>query len=72
MIEIVLTVCAIADPKNCHDERIPILKESITLLQCIMNAPGAIADTKRQWQIERPGWRIAGYLCREATAEKDA
>jgi hypothetical protein len=75
MLEIVLTVCAIANPTNCHDERIKVTDDRITLLQCIMNAPSVLAESKTQsaWKAEHPGWLIAGYQCREpAPSEKDA
>ena len=73
MLEIVLTVCAIANPSNCHDERIKVLNDRITLLQCFMNAPAILAESKTQsvWKAQHPGWIIAGYQCREYVMEKD-
>jgi hypothetical protein len=77
MLEIVLTVCSVAvvpgQNPACHEERIPLLQEDITLLQCIMNAPRALAEAAEAWKKERPGYRIAGYQCRERPdSEKDS
>jgi hypothetical protein len=71
VLEIVLTVCAIARPTNCHEERIKVLDDRISLLQCIMNAPSAFAAASPLYQAEHPGWRIQGYQCREHVPEKD-
>ena len=73
MLEVVLTVCAIARPTNCHEERIKVLDDRISLLQCIMNAPAAFGSKEVQEKFvqERPGWRITGYQCREYVPEKD-
>jgi hypothetical protein len=70
MIEIVLTVCAIAAPSSCHDERFKVFDESLSVLQCLMSAPAAIADSIK-WQQSHPGWRVDGWTCREFTPEKD-
>jgi len=73
MLEIVMTVCAIANPAQCHEEKIKVFDDRISLLQCIMNAPAAFGSPEVQHKFaeERPGWRIAGYQCREYVPEKE-
>lgn len=68
MIEAVLTVCLLADPKNCHDERHKLLDEDITIMQCLMGMLPNLAP----WQAAHPGWRIESFTCRIYTPEKDA
>ena len=51
LIEIILTVCAVAQPANCEDKHLQFAWEG-SLRQCVMAAEPYIA----QWSGEHPGW----------------
>ena len=66
MFELVLTVCLLADPAKCHDERLRVLDADITLIQCMMTIPDIVG-----WQQQHPDWRVSGWQCRPYVPEKD-
>ena len=59
MIELVLTVCAMAEPATCRDQRVQF-EADLTPLQCMMNAQPTIA----RWGTEHPRWFVQRWKCR--------
>jgi hypothetical protein len=59
MIELVLTVCVLAQPATCRDQRL-LFDSDHTLLQCMMSAPPFIA----QWGEQHPQWFVQRWQCR--------
>ncbi len=57
-IELVITVCAVAQSNACTDQHLQIA-QSGTLQQCAMAAPPYIA----QWIGEHPKWRAVRWHC---------
>ena len=58
MIELVLTVCALAQPNTCVDEHM-LFDSDNTLRQCMMSAPPFIA----KWGTEHPEWTVQRWKC---------
>jgi hypothetical protein len=70
ILEVVLTVCLLATPKACHDERFKLIDPDFSLLQCQMGMV-AILPEIAHYTERHPGWRINGWSCREYRPEKD-
>lgn len=58
MIEIVLTVCALAQPNQCEEQHLQFLSSG-SLQQCSMAAPPYIA----QWIGDHPKWVAMRWRC---------
>jgi hypothetical protein len=58
LIEIVLTVCALAQPGNCEEKHLQF-NASMSLNQCAMTAPPYIA----RWVEEHPKWTAVRWRC---------
>ena len=58
LIAIVVTVCALARPDQCQEQRLEFSAQS-SLKQCVMNAQPYLA----QWINEHPKWSIKSYHC---------
>ncbi|HVY58351.1 MAG TPA: hypothetical protein VHA77_10920 [Xanthobacteraceae bacterium] len=58
LIEIVLTVCALAQPTLCEDEHLEFAAAG-SLRQCAMAAPPYIAH----WIGEHPKWAAVRWRC---------
>ncbi len=58
LIELVLTVCTIAQPAACEEQHLQFAS-SISLAQCAMAAPPYIA----QWIGEHPRWTPVRWHC---------
>jgi hypothetical protein len=58
MIELVLTVCAIAQPATCIDKHV-VFDSDNTPRQCTMAAPPFIA----RWVSEHPEWIVQRWKC---------
>jgi hypothetical protein len=58
LIELVVTVCTIAQPTACQDEHLQFAG-SASLRQCTMAAPPYIA----QWIGEHPKWHAVRWHC---------
>lgn len=58
LIAIVFTVCALAHPDQCRDERLAFASSG-SLRQCVMSAQPYLA----QWIGEHPQWSIKRYRC---------
>ncbi len=66
MLELVLTVCAVAQPSTCRDQRV-LLDSDTTPWQCTMSAPPFIA----KWGSEHPDWFVQRWTCQYPKKEKD-
>ncbi|HEY3892226.1 MAG TPA: hypothetical protein VGM00_09730 [Bradyrhizobium sp.] len=58
MIEIILTVCAIANPANCEEKYLQFVWDG-SINQCMMAAQPYIA----QWIGEHPEWMAKKWSC---------
>ncbi len=58
MIELVMTVCIVAQPATCRDQKV-LLDATNTPFQCMMNAQPTIA----QWGTEHPKWFVQRWKC---------
>ena len=58
MLELVLTVCLLADPTSCKSERVPVL-EGIGLRRYMVEAQLLAA----QWVNDHLGWTIGRWRC---------
>jgi hypothetical protein len=57
-LEIVLTVCSLANASQCEEQRI-ILDPNMSLKACVMQAEPTMA----QWAVAHPNWTIARWHC---------
>jgi hypothetical protein len=57
-IDLVLTVCFIANPSDCRDERLQFESRG-SLVQCIWLAPQEIA----RWSQEHPKLKVVRWKC---------
>jgi hypothetical protein len=57
-IAIVVTVCALAEPNRCEEQRLEFSSQ-FSLAQCAANAQPYLA----QWLAEHPKWSIKSYHC---------
>lgn len=58
MVDLVLTVCLIANPGNCRDEHL-YFESRGSLVQCMVLAPSEIA----KWSQEHPKLRVKRWKC---------
>ena len=58
LIAIVVTVCALAQPDQCEEQRLEFTWRG-SLKQCVMTAQPYIA----QWIGEHPKWGVKSYHC---------
>jgi hypothetical protein len=58
LIDLIVTVCALAAPTNCHDAHLQFAWSG-SLKQCALNAPPYIA----QWVGEHPKWNAVRWRC---------
>lgn len=66
MIVLILTVCSLAAPAQCDEERLPFVSQG-SLMQCMMNAPPYIAA----WSQEHPTDRVQRWRCAYPGREGD-
>lgn len=62
MLELVLSVCQIADPSHCKDVRLNFAEENVTPMQCLMGGQVEIA----KWINFHPDWQVAKWSCARA------
>jgi hypothetical protein len=65
LIELVITVCAVAHPTQCEDQHLQYASGQ-SLTQCAMAAPPYIA----QWIGEHPRWTAVSWHCEYPGARK--
>jgi hypothetical protein len=58
LIAIVFTVCALAHPDQCREERLAFAWR-VSLRECVMSAQPYLA----QWIGEHPQWSVKRYHC---------
>ena len=58
MIEVIMTVCALANPSQCEEQHLQYAGQG-SLRQCTMNAQPFMA----QWINEHPKWSIVRWRC---------
>ncbi len=58
MIELLMTVCVIAQPAICRDQHM-LLDSDVTPVQCMMNVQPTIA----RWGSEHPQWFVQRWKC---------
>ncbi len=56
---ILLSVCLIASPGTCREERMPWSIEDVNYFGCFAHSQEVVA----QWQTEHPQWRVARWKC---------
>ena len=61
MIEIIVTVCALAQPSQCDEQHLQYAWQG-SLRQCTMGAQPYLA----QWINEHPKWSIVRWRCETA------
>jgi hypothetical protein len=59
MIELLISVCLIAEPARCKDIRLPFDNDSISVRDCTFNGQSEMA----RWSAENPEWQIARWAC---------
>jgi hypothetical protein len=57
-IDLILTVCTLANPALCEEQHIPYSTAG-SLRQCMFEAPPAIA----QWSEQHPARRVVRWRC---------
>lgn len=67
MLELVITVCLLADPGQCKDVTLVYTAENLTPMQCTMRAAPEIA----KWAEAHPGYFAKRWTCRRAGKEQD-
>ena len=58
LMELILTVCTLAQPASCEERRLPLIDEG-SLMQCLTNAPPIIAE----WAGSHPGRLVTKWRC---------
>lgn len=56
---LLLSVCLVADPATCREDRIPMSYESASPFACLRHAQSSLAT----WQAEHPDWHVARWRC---------
>lgn len=64
IIDLVLTICLMATPSNCREERLHFENKG-NLLNCMFLAPTQIA----KWSEEHPNLRVVKWKCAYPTNE---
>ena len=59
MIELVLSVCFVADPARCKDVHLTYVAHSVSLHQCMLYGQTEAA----KWSEGNPNWRIQKWAC---------
>lgn len=62
MIEIVLSVCLLAEPNRCKQEHVTAISESLTPFECLRF--GQLETVK--WAEAHPKWSVRRWSCQPA------
>jgi hypothetical protein len=65
-LELIFTVCAIANANVCEDKYIA-LQGDLHLTACVMQAQPTLA----QWALANPDWTITGWRCDYSSNRKE-
>ncbi|PCJ08020.1 MAG: hypothetical protein COB16_08430 [Rhodobacteraceae bacterium] len=66
MIELLLTVCLLSEPKQCKD--ISLLYANTSSAQCLVSAQPEMA----RWALSHPEQNIQSWKCQTVFANRDA
>lgn len=66
IIDLVLTVCLIANPNQCRTEHL-YFENRGSVMACMFLAPSYIA----KWSQERPGFKVVRWKCEYPDQGKD-
>ncbi|HEX8416235.1 MAG TPA: hypothetical protein VF641_01395 [Methylobacterium sp.] len=56
---ILLSICLLAQPDRCREERISLSYEAANPVVCLRNAQSRLAT----WQAEHPEWQVNRWRC---------
>jgi hypothetical protein len=56
---ILMSVCLLANPANCREERLSFSYENASFMACLVGSQQAIAE----WQQSHPAWRVGRWRC---------
>ncbi len=56
---ILLSICLLAQPDRCREERISLSYEAANPIVCLRNAQSRLAT----WQAEHPEWQVNRWRC---------
>jgi hypothetical protein len=56
---LLMTICLVANPKTCREERLSFSFEETSYTACLVHAQSALAN----WQQSHPDWRIGRWRC---------
>jgi hypothetical protein len=56
---ILISVCLLASPATCHEERLNFSFEQVSATSCMIRSQAAIAE----WQQGHPGWQVKRWRC---------
>ena len=59
MIELIVSVCLLAEPGRCKDVHLSFAEETLTPMKCLMGAQVEIA----KWAEIHPNWSIEKWKC---------
>ena len=62
MLEILVSVCSIAEPQHCKDVHINLIADNVTTRQCLMLGQIEIA----KWIDAHPNWQVKRWSCASA------
>ncbi len=62
MLELVVSVCLVAEPDRCKDVSLVFDADSVTPMQCMMG--GQVEAAK--WIDEHPKWQLKRWACQQA------
>jgi hypothetical protein len=62
MIELLISVCLLAEPGRCKDVALTFVGETLTPFQCMMGAQPEIA----KWSQVHPNWSVRRWTCQPA------
>lgn len=65
-MELVLTVCLLAAPAVCFEERLPLMAEQVPPLACILRSEDAVAA----WKRDHPKWTVNRWRCVAAGSQE--
>lgn len=61
MIELLLSVCLIDEPRRCKEVNLTYTADAVTPHQCMMFGQAEIA----KWSAGHPKWRIEKWKCQK-------
>ena len=64
---LLLSVCLIAEPTKCHDERINLSFDSPNPFLCLRNSQATLAA----WQEEHPDLHVKSWRCSSKPGQPD-